>query len=45
MHNLKKKYNCNNYTYKMMVRITEEDKKALETITIESNNKFTNSNN
>ena len=37
----KKKYKCNEYTYQMMVRITQEDKERLETIAKESENKFT----
>lgn len=37
----KKKYKCNEYTYQMMIRITQEDKEKLEIIAKESNNKFT----
>lgn len=37
----RKKYDCNELTYQMMVRITQEDKERLETIAKESGNKFT----
>ena len=37
----RKKYTCNDYTYKMMVRISQETKEKLEIIAEESGNKFT----